>query len=113
MVRWKGTGPFVVLNGGFPINFDREREWEDESEISLTRALVLLGVVQALCLPARRPTKANEKLALKCQQVLVATWLKRRNKTCADYGVSEGDFYDMRWWFRESRGSEYKGKETI
>jgi hypothetical protein len=112
VVRWKGAGPFVVLNGGFPINFDREREWEDESEIGLTRALVLLGVVQALCLPARRPTKANEKLALKCQQILVKTWLKRRNKTCADYEISERDFYDMRWWFRESRGSEYKGKET-
>ncbi len=36
-----------VLNGGFPINFDRDRERELFEEIILTRRLVLEGLVQA------------------------------------------------------------------
>ena len=37
----------VVLNGGFPINFDRKQEWERPEEIALTRSLIGEAVVQA------------------------------------------------------------------
>ncbi len=39
----------VVENSGFPINFDRTKEQEAVHEIILTRALVLTGIFQALC----------------------------------------------------------------
>jgi hypothetical protein len=37
-----------ILNGGFPINFDRQKEWEPLRDIQLTRSLLYLGFVQAL-----------------------------------------------------------------
>lgn len=47
---WIGGLHCTVLNGGFPINFDRAREWELPEEILLTRMLVLEGLEQALSL---------------------------------------------------------------
>jgi len=44
---WIGNLHATVLNGGYPINFDRQREWEKFEEIILTRMLVLEGLVQA------------------------------------------------------------------
>lgn len=38
---------FDILNGGYPVNFDRNREWERPDEIILTRNLVLEGLLQA------------------------------------------------------------------
>jgi len=40
-------GGWVIRNGGFPINFDREHEWEDLEGITLTRALLVASVVLA------------------------------------------------------------------
>lgn len=42
-----GMSNIVILNGGYPINFDREREWELPEEISLTRRLCFEGLQQA------------------------------------------------------------------
>ena len=42
-----GDTDCTVLNGGFPINFDRRTEWEAFDEIVLTRELCLAGLVQA------------------------------------------------------------------
>ena len=39
-----------ILNGGFPVNFDREREWEKFDEIVLTRRLCLAALSQATSL---------------------------------------------------------------
>ena len=36
---------FRVYNGGFPINFDRKKEWEPFSDISITRSFLLLAVI--------------------------------------------------------------------
>lgn len=47
---WIGRFHCTVLNGGYPINFDRAREWELAEEILLTRMLVLDGIEQALSL---------------------------------------------------------------
>ena len=108
-VSYRNAGPFLVMNGGFPINFDREAEWETDEAISLTRALVLVGVLQSLYLDAEVPNTAIEKLSLLSQNVLMRTWLQRRDKACEDYDVSRGEFEDKSWWYRNSGGSEYKG----
>ena len=34
-----------VLNGGYPVNFDRRREWESAREMVLTRLLLFAGGV--------------------------------------------------------------------
>ena len=106
---YRGAGPFLIMNGGFPINFDRDKEWESDEAISLTRALVLLGALQSLYLDAAVPNTAIEKLSLLSQHVLVKTWLKRRLKACTDYGVEQRDFDNSAWWYRKSGGAEYKG----
>lgn len=38
----------TILNGGFPINFDRATEWESPEDIQLTRSLLYLGFAQSL-----------------------------------------------------------------
>lgn len=38
----------TILNGGYPINFDRNYEWEGQNNIQLTRALIYAGVYEAL-----------------------------------------------------------------
>ena len=38
----------TIMNGGYPINFDRVREWESKEDIALTRTLMYAGFIQAL-----------------------------------------------------------------
>lgn len=52
---WIGQLHATVLNGGFPINFDRVQEWELFDEIIITRKLVLEGLFQALPLIGQQP----------------------------------------------------------
>lgn len=64
-----------VLNGGYPINFDREREWEEFDEIVLTRRLCLAALSQATSLfgsPA-----GSVMLDPSVQHLIVEKWLDR------------------------------------
>jgi hypothetical protein len=92
-----------VLNGGFPINFDRVKEHETEGEISLTRALTLSGVLQCLGKFNHDNEAVIAPLGPKAQKITVETWLRLNQKTHKQFGVSEVDFGDLRWW--EERGS--------
>ena len=69
-----------VLNGGFPINFDREREWEPAHAIQLTRALLYTGVVQALlqnpCDDHRALANTRVMLDPHAQRRIVRAWLR-------------------------------------
>lgn len=74
------NGNVFVLNGGFPINFDRKIEWERPEEIWLTRQLMLAGVRQALqssCFEA-----AGYRLEGSAQSAIVNEW--RRHSSIAD-----------------------------
>jgi len=64
---------FTVLNGGYPINFDRQREWECFEEIILTRKLVLAGLQQAKSLFGQSPR--GIMLDPKTQMHVVNEWL--------------------------------------
>jgi hypothetical protein len=105
--------PHIIFNGGFPINFDRQTEWERETEISLTRALVLLGILQALCVRKFSDTNRIEKLAIKAQRKLVCKWLDMNQRSCLDYGVSEAEFDSINWWLSASSGQEYLRREFL
>ena len=70
-----GGATYTVLNGGFPINFDRVTEWESFEEILLTRKLCFEGVVQASSLLGTPPRGVMLDPAV--QLSLVLEWLDR------------------------------------
>lgn len=70
-----GGATYTVLNGGFPINFDRITEWESFEEILLTRKLCFEGVVQASSLLGSRPRGVMLDPAVQLR--LVHEWLDR------------------------------------
>lgn len=72
---WLGNTPCNVLNGGFPINFDRSHEWETFEEIVLTRRLVLGGLAQARQLAGTAPR--GVMLDPKVQMQIVSQWLEQ------------------------------------
>jgi hypothetical protein len=88
----------MVLNGGFPINFDRVREYETENEISLTRALTLSGVLQGLGRLSYDGGDPMIPLGPRAQKLIVETWLRLNRKNYKQFGVSEADFGDRSWW---------------
>lgn len=96
--------PCTVLNGGFPINFDRQREWETVEEISLTRALVLLGVLQALCARDQVELGHAWPLDVQAQIGVIAAWLPMVERRFADFGVSRWEYESRDWWEKRSAG---------
>ena len=103
------SSAYYIYNGGFPINFDRQQEWETSAEISLTRALVLIGVLQALHVPFNHDPTIVEKLALLAQKQLVKKWLLCRGVKSKEYSVSEEQFDNTLWWHLNSGGDRYLG----
>lgn len=65
----------TVPNGGFPINFDRVREWELFEEIILTRKLILEGLLQVKPLIGSAPR--GVMLDPKVQLQIVHEWLEQ------------------------------------
>lgn len=99
-----------VLNGGFPINFDRASEYESQRYISITRALILAAVVQALY----TPTGSSEtlfprvfKLAPRLQHKIVSRWLGVVKERPKDYlrPALVDKFNAIQMWQKESGGT--------
>lgn len=72
---WIGQMHCTVPNGGFPINFDRIREWELFEEIILTRKLILEGLLQAKPLIGSAPRGVMLDPAVQMQ--IVNEWLEQ------------------------------------
>lgn len=104
------SGKATVKNGGFPVNFDRKREWESRQEIILTRALVLIGIVQAMSINTDREYKDVIMLGPNTQKYIVEKWIEDvygrapDKKILEEYGVTEKEFWDSEWW---RQASEY------
>ena len=96
-VSFRGAKPHFVENGGFPVNFDRRTEQETPDEIALTRALVLAGVFQALCVKVKERHENFLMLSPTIQQVLVHQWLELTRKSATDFGVT-ADIGSLDWW---------------
>lgn len=61
-----------LLNGGYPINFDRKTEWEPREDIQLTRALLYAGVYEALT--SNSPTNSVKPLRPSLERSIVECW---------------------------------------
>jgi hypothetical protein len=102
-----GEHTHSIANGGFPINFDRKEEAETAEQIVLTRALVLSGIFQALCVKSGRYWKDALKLSPSIQKALVLKWLGLTGQSAETF-VSGGDgaIGDLNWWRENSFGEE-------
>lgn len=100
----EGEKPFCILNGGFPINFDRRHEWERPEEIALTRVLILAAVLQAICTKTTGNAARYIKLDPNVQQHLVRSWLKLCDKSPEDFSIRSAKLDDVEWWAKKSAG---------
>jgi hypothetical protein len=107
-IRLQSPKHQIVENGGFPINFDRNTEWERPSEIALTRALMLAGILQAMCLPMPNRKEWNIQLSPKVQMDLVCRWLAICDRTSEEFGISTADAHSARWWEKGSLGASVR-----
>ena len=89
-----------ILNGGYPVNFDRRREWESGREMVLTRLLLFAGVLQALDASEVQET-TRLKLDPALQQRAVSEWLRLIRRRPGHFGVSSEAFEDPGWWANE------------
>lgn len=100
------------LNGGFPINFDRQQEWEPLEGIQLTRALLYAGVIQALlqtpCENANELDNLIMMLDPVAQRRIVARWKKATGDWLRDLIDDRQPTFryleNEDWWAMESKG---------
>jgi hypothetical protein len=93
----------VVRNGGFPVNFDRDKEWERGPDISLTRGLTLLAVFQALCIGSEPNPFQITSIPPMAQKEFVATWLQLTGQHVENFDVTVEEFEETRWWQLNSK----------
>jgi S-adenosylhomocysteine hydrolase len=79
----------LILQGGFPINFDRSRESVPLAEIQLTRALLFAGVLQAASVAERGDRGFSEvPLLASFQHSIVNRWFSLDERRPAFYTPS-------------------------
>ncbi len=61
---------FKVLNSGYPINFDRTKEWEPLEDVQLTRTLLYAGICQALEMKNPQKNRIHKPSDLFQKQIL-------------------------------------------
>jgi hypothetical protein len=85
-----------ILNGGYPINFDREKEWEPSEDIQITRCLLYAGLVQALQTESHSGQRGSIiPLNAGIQEKIVDKWqdLKQRTNTFAAHAAEITETY--------------------
>jgi hypothetical protein len=105
-VQLQGGHLQMIHNGGFPINFDRMREWESLSEIAVTRGLMLAGIIQAMCISMPQKREWNIRLAPNVQMDIVHGWLNVCGKTSEDFALDSRETETLAWWKKESLGAD-------
>lgn len=85
-----------MLRGGCPINFDGARESVPAEDIQITRALLLIGVLQAREILARRERQAPVFLPLapQLQSYAAVEWIRLRQKSYPNLARLERIFQD-------------------
>jgi len=103
-----GKADVMLLNGGFPLNFDRRRELEDPAKIQLTRELTFAAVVQAAFLVSPSLGRAGVMLDVDLQRSLVEEWFLRTKSRDGAEGIDWAQ-YPESWWYSHSGGQAPDG----
>lgn len=91
----------ILLNGGFPLNFDRQREREHPTRIQLTRELTFASVLQAaLCVDVSQDHN-DVMLDAEVQRLLVERWLQQEH---AAKLFPKWEPHSLDWWLGHSQG---------
>ena len=115
-ISFDGGRCHTVENSGFPINFDRIEEQEGTDEIILTRALVLTGIFQAVCVNVNKPRNDLLRLSPSIQKRLVEQWLAMTGQCAENFHLRKTDIKALKWWTENSYGDspgQEKKLETI
>ncbi|MFA5872192.1 MAG: methyltransferase [Parcubacteria group bacterium] len=64
-----------IMNGGYPINFNREKEIESAEDMQLTRTLLFAGFAMALEVPKKKKAATIYKLAADLQRQILNIWV--------------------------------------
>lgn len=70
-----------ILNGGYPINFNRKKEIEKVEDMQLTRTLLFAGFVEALEVPSKEKKALMFKLDIDFQREILNMWIALRPKS--------------------------------
>jgi hypothetical protein len=96
-----------ILKGGFPINFDHSGESVPPRDIQLTRALVLISIVQAIQF-FNKKTLLNKTgiyaLDAKTQQFVANEWLKTQPVVRYSQDIIR-NFQNLDWIIKNSGGA--------
>jgi len=95
-----------LLNGGFPLNFDRAREREHAARIQLTRELTYASVMQAMLCRNDEHGAGGVMLDPEVQELIVEAWL-----ATTDAGGLFPDWtpHSPAWWQKNSQGQRLSG----
>lgn len=96
-----GRADVLLLNGGYPVNFDRTIEWENPDWIRLTRELTYLSVMQASMSVDPYTNALGVMLDPYAQQDVVEAWLATGSPRLLFPGWNPRN---VDWWIGKSGG---------
>jgi release factor glutamine methyltransferase len=84
---------FRILNGGYPLNFNREREIERIEDMQLTRTLLFAGFAEALDIPKKSKKALIFQLDVEFQREILNAWIavnpKGSDKSLSTHQISK------------------------
>src|SRR3989344_1337354 len=85
-----------VLNGGYPINFDREGNATSDEDIVLTRCLLYIGAMQAAKLLSSMSKESGMyNLDVKSQEMLLTKWIEEKVEAGKDIDIARQDIEEI------------------
>jgi hypothetical protein len=99
-----GFRDVMLLNGGFPLNFDRKFEYEPAPLIQLTRELSFASVLQAALCVSDEILSESIMLDPAVQQMLVHEWLVNPEAKVLFPEFPNWHIGDLGWWKKHSTG---------
>ncbi len=78
-----------ILNGGYPINFDRKKDATPDEDIVLTRCLLYIGAMQAVELFKEPHTSGIYNVDLLSQKMLLSRWIKEKTEAGSHSRITE------------------------
>jgi hypothetical protein len=77
-----------IVNGGYPINFNRKKEIEMAEDMQLTRTLLFAGFVEALNIPKKEKKAVIYKLDADAQREILNIWVTVKPKNSVIKAIS-------------------------